>query len=618
MTGAQPFDRQSSRLPPGLPVDVLVCSLVLALGALQFMLPQKGDDFFRGDTIYIEFARSILERGTYRLEFNDVMYPPGFPALLAFLSATVSGSHAVLVRSMAVFVTLALLASYHLLRRETGRCAAAATCLLLASSPLVFEFSTQWVYSDLPYFFTSMATLVVASRLDRAGDLRARVFLGLLCAATLLSSLLMRSSGVALIAGLAAWLAVGSAYADKATRARRLRAFTAVLLVGVVFQTAWMGWVSRNETVEWPMLEGHPRTYTSQFKVKSGIQPELGTASLTDVMARAPKNVAARAAGLMELMTRKDYIDPAWYSPLVLGSVLLVALGLGSSLRPAGGSLAEWYFIGHEAMYVVWPWPFEMRFLIPVAPLACLYIWRGLHTVGRQAARAPRMVGIVGVVIGVVAGAAALAAAWGSNSTQPKLAAIFWTLVFAMSAWTAAKPASRSPFPSVSWLLRQRAWGPTRQLRLTLAQVAGAAAVTGLIALGIGLQLGIGLKNLQFDVTTQPAYGRIAAARWIDEHTAKTAVVMARQQDVVHHHASRKVVWFAPVSDPQLLLDGIRRLKVDYIIVTNIWNYYLPSEDDSIDALLRTHPQAFRLVHEEARCRIFEVVHAAPAPQAAP
>jgi len=37
----------------------------------------------------------------------------------------------------------------------------------------------------------------------------------------------------------------------------------------------------------------------------------------------------------------------------------------------------EWYFVGHEAMYLLWPWDLELRFLLPVAPLAGLYAWRG-------------------------------------------------------------------------------------------------------------------------------------------------------------------------------------------------------------------------------------------------
>lgn len=594
--------------------DWAVCSLIVALGVLQFMLPQKGSEFYRGDTIYIEFARSILESGTYELEFNDVVYPPGLPMLLALLSVTVGSSHAELVQSMAVFVTLALLMSYHHLRREAGRNAAAAVCLLIASSPLVFELSTQSVSSDLPYFFTSVTVLVVACHLDRAKDPSARLSLGLLCGVMLLSSLLMRSSGVALIAGLGGWLVLGGLCTDPATRARRFKSFTGILLVGLVFQAVWMGWVSKYEQVEWPMLEGHPRSYTSQLKVKSGVRPELGTASLTDVVLRVPTNVAARSIGLSQLVTRKDYIESAWYSPLVLLPVLFIAVGLGSSLRIAGGGLTEWYFISHEAMYLVWPWPYEMRFLLPVAPLACLYLWRGGGAIGRRATQSPRAVGMVAALLGLMAGATAFVAASTSNSLQPRLAVGFWAIVVAVSACIAAKPASRIGASAGLWTGCQRVVMPFRTSHLTVLHCAGAATMAGLVALGIALQVGIGLNNRIFDVTGHLLYQRVKAARWIDQHTASRSVVMARQHDVIYHHANRRVVWFAPISDPKVLMDGIERLHVDYILATDMWNYYLPTENDSVAALVKRYPQALRIVHEESNWRIYEVVHGGTSP----
>ena len=58
------------------------------------------------------------------------------------------------------------LASYELLRRLEGRTAAAVISLLLISSPQEFAMATQMVFSDLPYFFTSMVALLLMRRLD--------------------------------------------------------------------------------------------------------------------------------------------------------------------------------------------------------------------------------------------------------------------------------------------------------------------------------------------------------------------------------------------------------------------------------------------------------------------
>src|SRR5262245_30366576 len=213
--------------------DIIVYGLILSLGALEFALSQRSDDFFTGDVTYVELARSIISEGVYGFNFKpETLLPPGLPLILASLCVTFGCTYAVLIRSMAVFVTLAFIASYELLRREEGRTVAAVSCLLLASSPIVFAFSTRVVLSDLPFFFTSISTLLLATMLDRANSPRARVFLWFLCGSLFVGSLLLRSSGIALLTGLLGWLSV-SWFTDREVRLRRLRTFVPLLLVGL-------------------------------------------------------------------------------------------------------------------------------------------------------------------------------------------------------------------------------------------------------------------------------------------------------------------------------------------------------------------------------------------------
>jgi hypothetical protein len=600
------FERFSRWVPT---VDVLVCAVVLLSGALQLALPLRSDDFFMGDTIYVELATSLLENGKYGVDYNDVQYPPGLPFVLALVCKLWSCSYVTLVRTMSIFLALGLLASYWLLKRVEGTAAAATACLLIASSPIAFAFSTHGVSSDTPYFFFSMVTLTLFTMMDRISNSSGRTLrLGVLCSAGLVASLLIRSSGVALVAGLGGWLTVGSLWTDKATRMCRMRRFSGVMLAGILAQVLWMTWASKHQTVEWPSLEGHPRTYLSQLIVKDGLHPELGTASAADVIARVPQNVVNRATGLVQLLTRKDYIEAAWYSPLVFGALLLIAIGLGASLRREGGSPMEWYFLSHEAMYAVWPWPFEVRFLLPVAPLACIYAWRGGKAIGWTISHRPRAVGAAGTIIGLLACTAASAAAWNSAALQPRIAATFWAVIALASLWIIfPKRFETVRLPTRIVLGRLNAlagWGK----RLNLPRAAGWSILTGLVVSGLVLQLKIGKQNLMFDVAKSPSYGSIAAARWIAENAADDAVVMARQLDVVHHYAHRKVVWFPPISDPQVLLQGIRRLDANYIVVTKTWTYYQPSDVECIDALLSEYQGRFQIAKEDARFRIIKVV----------
>src|SRR5262249_52566706 len=125
--------RAATWLPRGIAIDVGVCAFIVALGALQFALPLRAADFFNADTIYVELARSILDKGQYGVDYNDVQYPPGLPALLALSCVTAGCTHGVLIRSMAIYFTFWMLATYWLLKRAETTAVAATTCLLIAS-----------------------------------------------------------------------------------------------------------------------------------------------------------------------------------------------------------------------------------------------------------------------------------------------------------------------------------------------------------------------------------------------------------------------------------------------------------------------------------------------------
>jgi hypothetical protein len=71
----------------------------------------------------------------------------------------------------------------------------------------------------------------------------------------------------------------------------------------------------------------------------------------------------------------------------------------------------------------------------------------------------------------------------------------------------------------------------------------------------------------------------------------------ARHWPTVHHYAGGQSVWFPPISDPSILLEGIVRHSVDYVVVVKHGQpYYLPDDDYCFDRLLAAHTENFRLV----------------------
>lgn len=100
----------------------------------------------------------------------------------------------------------------------------------------------------------------------------------------------------------------------------------------------------------------------------------------------------------------------------------------------------------------------------------------------------------------------------------------------------------------------------------------------------------------------------VEAGVWLRSHTPADSVIMARHWATVHHYAERKMVWFAPISEPGALFEGIVRHGIDYIVVVkHRVPYYLPDDDYCFKKLLEVHPTTFRLILQGANLRIFLV-----------
>jgi hypothetical protein len=523
--------------------DLAVGGLLVGIGALQFAFCQAGTAFYGGDTSYLELARSIIARRPYGFDFRaETMLPPGFPALLALLEVAVGESHLRLVRAMVITTTVAFLVAYLLLRRTNGRRVAAGVCLLLASSPAFFRFASTLVFSDMPYFLASMAALLVAEELDRASTTSRQTGLFWLAAILISASLLIRTSGIALVIGMVAWIAA-TFWTSRARGVTRLKRFAGLVVCGLLVQLAWSTWTAPRQVDEWP-IGGYPKPYLAQLTVKNGNEPELGSASLADIPSRIVGNLVERAAALDYLTTGKSPHGRFchWFLPWVFGPIALVVIGLARSIRRSGGTLAAWYFIVHEAIYLLWPWDFELRFFLPVAPLACFYAWRGAR--------------------------------------------------------------------ACLTLVRRRWRWPGPRLRHAMGTIT-VTLLWALIADGLVHQIDVARQNRAFELQRASTYPDVIAAQWIHAHAPAGAVVLARQWDVAYHYADRKVVWFPPSTDADLLLDGILRYHVDFVIVVTRGpdSYWRPDEDQCFRSVVDRDPQRFALAQSGDHEKIYAVRH---------
>jgi hypothetical protein len=595
--------------------DVAVYSFIVLIGAFQLTHYLHAPDFMN-DVTYPDLARSILDHGSYQIRLlPETTFPPGFPLILAAVGLFFGLTQAALFSVIAVSATLGLIATYEFLRRVEGRGVAAAISLFLASCPVFFSFGTSIIYPEIPYFLISMLALLLALKIDHAERDRSLSGRVMLLSVTLVLAVLIRSVGVALLAGLAAWIATSLLVVPDIGR-RRLRRFVLPLVIGLTAQLCWSVWAHRHATLEW-QLPGYPQSYISQLRVKNGQYPELGEAHLGDIPARIGRNLVTRAAGFSHLLIRRN-VSKFWSSPLIFGPLVLIVIGAGSSLWGSAGQLHDWYFLWYEFIFMLWPWDYRDRFLIPVVPLACLYLWRGVKAVKNYAVRQPGAAGVGFILLGSILCIGSAAFALGITASpldlehvrgdhlQAIAATLFWGIFAAMGLWMVKRPSlerrrdGTAVYARLSQIVESR--GPAG------LRVAATVIVAAIVLLGTGRVMAIGRYNMDPDATREPTYPMMRAAEWIGMHEPSDRVIMASEPEIVFHFSGHRTVWFPPISDPKVLMEGIRRHHIGAILVVHQpQSYWLPPEDVCFQALLQAYPDAFQLTHRDPDTWVYEV-----------
>jgi hypothetical protein len=352
--------------------DFIIFLLIAAFGVSTVLLHQRTADFLTEDAFYADAAQSLLHHGFFGVNgVPETTQPPGLAAILAVLFFVFGYSYAVCLGAMAVFETLGFLVAYEFLRRRVSMRVAATICILLLSSPLYFAWATRMVYPCFAYFFTTMLALLSGDEYDKASTTRSRIVWGTVLTMAVVASLLIATATVALLGAMAA-VVVFTALKERRLARIRLLKFLPVFLVATAVLGVWM--LRKPAPLEWP-LPGYPRPYLQQLKVKSGRQPELGIAKWSDIPARVTTNLMAEGDILARLVLRHG-LDRTNVAVIIVPFLLVVIGWTYSTMRTRGMELVDWYFAGYQFIYALWPWTIDTRFILPVAPIACFYMWQ--------------------------------------------------------------------------------------------------------------------------------------------------------------------------------------------------------------------------------------------------
>lgn len=172
-----------------------------------------GDDFAQ----YIMHAQNILEHREYTSGImidNPVVYPPGYPFLLAPLLKVFGLDFRVLKLVNVIFWYASVFLLYGLFLEKVGKGMAMASCLFMASSSYFFIFK-QNVLSDVPFLFFVILSITAFTRhCERSQDRRKDVFYLALFAISSCCAFWTRSIGMVLFLSAAFyfWVREGNGY----------------------------------------------------------------------------------------------------------------------------------------------------------------------------------------------------------------------------------------------------------------------------------------------------------------------------------------------------------------------------------------------------------------------
>ena len=589
--------------------DAVIVLLLLLLGLFQVATVQRLESYWADSSVYMVAAHNLRASGSYEFDYKlETVYPPGFPLLLAGISAVMgSESYLAYVRAMPVFTTLALVVWYFVLRRSQGRAVAAACCLLAGTSAPLYEMVTRSVPSEAPFFLFSGIAVWCLMALETSEQRRVwvRVFLvACLCFAVAMT-VLLRSAGIALCAGLLAWAGIQAARREtRGSAPWRTAAIAAI--VGAIAFACWIGWARSSENRDYQGQQ--MASYASQFAAKDPHQPELGQATPADFVLRMAANLPIQASHIARIATRAGYIVPVPYSPLTAISVTLLALGFAACAFDRRQALVAWYFLAYFAVYLLWPFDEGPRFMLPVAPIALALMWQGTRFAGRLLRAWPA--GALGAITAL--GAILTAVALTSQRLpgfQAKLMMAFWPML-AMAALAAAVLAWRFGTARTAGLLTS--------LNGTLfsrpVRAGAAACLVVLCAAGVLQDTAEARANLAPDPAHFRHYSSADFSAWLGG--AGAGVVMAQQTDIVHRLSGRKTVAFPITRNPDLIVGTMKRETVRFLVVNDRVKseYFFPIEEDRWRQVDRTYGPLFRMVHRGPGYRVFEF---APAPEVA-
>lgn len=579
--------------------DIIVLAAIL-LSIISILTCNSRIESYGSDSsYYIELSNSITQKGKY--EFNYIphtKYPPGTPIIL-FISSLIfnSNSYTTFIRLIGLFGILGVVSSYFFIRYYDKKSAAIITIILL-SSPYFFSLATRPVLSDLPYFFTSFMVLICFLLIDKNFIYR-KSGIYFILSFFLVLSILIRSVSVALFSGLIFWVIFGLCISNERGK-KRLKIFLPFIILCLITLLSWNLWSVNNRVYNYQ--NQYMDSYFAQFLLKNPYMPDLGKATITDLLLRTKKNSALIFADISRIIIHYGYISNIYYSPLVLLPFLFTIFGLISSLRKEGGDFAVWYFISYLAIYSIWPFNEGPRFILPIFPLAAFYIYTGVKTATVVYRKEPGkynkyLLSFASLVF--VLSFIDICLNYHDRGKQGFISCFFWATCICFFLFKHQRNSDN--LLKISNKISPISLG-RKNLWILLIVI--------IVIFGYIQQYSIAYNNINPDPTTFNHYKSVEAAKWIKKNLTSNEIIMAGQYAIIHRITKNKTIPFPATENTEEIIDTIKENNVNYLIVLDPskYPYFLPIETERLDKIIDKNANLISFTHREKGFSIFRII----------
>lgn len=569
--------------------------VLLAIAALMPLCIARSQLLTGDPTYYIGLTESLVAGNGYTfMGERHTIYPPGLPVLLSPVVALFGRNVLATQVWVAMFAVIAAITVYALLRAI----APALRVPILAATVLgypYFALATATVRAELPFLAVTAAGLWLVYRAAAAS---ARWPTWLLVVGTALlgaATVMLRTIGVAFP------LAMLFAWGHRRIRNVRTDATDATLaaggLGGLLAAVWWAMWT-----------RGSSASYGTLLRLQDPHQPDLGQASIAEIIARIPDALATQLGHVAMLPSAGHWTVMTWYAPTTLGLALCLVAG-ALRLLGARNPVVAWYVLGYVGILLIWPFDEGARFIVPILPVLLVVLASGLATC------VPTLESL-------------LYSPATEDGTSPLVASHRRVIVFASAAIVAA-------FATASLVISR---GAVRSLSTAQALLLGAEwiavvvmvvahrgqsarvdartlwrglgwGVAGLFVVANGVRT-VGQARLQLrGADLDPAALR-PAFTWMEAHLPAHAVVLSEFPSAVYFYTGRRARLLPPTAHAETLIRALHDARASYVLVQDPtdYPYYLPTQVDRLAVMQRAiGADAFDVAHRYPTGTLYHV-----------